>query len=287
MTAKGLSFPALSPMSMDYKADVGYEAEVYVNKSAGKITVNHVLTGDSIIGEFIKAKKATFGCVVALPATMYRRTHVCKDIVSEENMLTASQEIDYKESGYSDSVERPQFLPIIIKQGEDNIDSSEKDIGLGDLWRNEKIKFPAGGIIGSASWWRVQGVTKDMVFFRVDEKMEPGRIKVEFDPNGGGRFLGVVDKSFLKFLKNPTNESSRHHVRSVCIHVFSQGLGNLASGKMSDWESYPNLKSLAELLAARNYPSWSDNEFQPESIASDITPYEFDIVGDDGGDEDE
>ena len=289
MTAKGLSFPALSPMSMDYQADVGYDAEVHVNKSDSKITVNHVLTGDSIIGEFIKAQKAAFGCVVALPATMYRRIHVCTDIVCGQKKLTAKQEIDYKDSGYSDSVERPQFMPIIIKKGEDNIDSSENNVGLGDLWRNEKIKFPAGGIIGSVGWWRMQGITRDMIIFRVDERMEPGRIEVEFDPNGGGRFLALVDKSFLKFLKNPTNESAKYHVRSVCIHVFSQGLGNLASGEVDDWQSHPNLKSLAELLKDRNHPNWDENEveFKPEKIATDIAPYQFDMVEDDEGERDE
>ena len=284
MTAKGLSFPALSPMSMDYQADVGYSAEIHVNKSDGKITVSHVLTGDSIIGEFIKNQKAVFGCVLALPATMYRQIHVCADIVSGQDKLTAKQEINYKDSGYSDSVERPQFMPVIIKKGEDNIDSSEKGVGLGDLWRNEKIKFPAGGIIGSAGWWRMQGITRDMILFRAEERMEPGRIEVEFDPNGGGRFLAIVDKSFLKFLKNPANESARHHIHSVCIHVFSQGLGNLASGEVDDWESHPNLKSLAELLTERDHPRWweKDQGFKPEKIATDIVPYQFDIVEDEG-----
>ena len=287
MTAKGFSFPALSPMSMDYQADVGYNAEVHVNKSDGEITVSHVLTGDSIIGEFIKNQKAVFGCVVALPATMYRRIHVCTDIVPGQDKLTAKQKIDYKESGYSDSVERPKFMPIIIKKGEDSIDSSEKNAGLGDLWQNKKIKFPAGGMIGSAGWWRMQGITRDMVFFRVEKRMEPGRIEVEFDPNGGGRFLALVDKSFLTFLKNPANESARHHVRSVCIHVFSQGLSNLASGEVEDWESHSNLKALSELLIERNHPGWWDEnkDFKPEIIATDITPYQFDIVGE--GDEDE
>ena len=287
MTAKGFSFPALSPMSMDYQEGVEYDAEVHVNKSAGEITVNHVLTGDSIIDEFIKNQKAVFGCVVALPATMYRRVHVCTDIVTEPNRVTAEQKIDYKESGYSDSVERPQFMPIIIKKGEDRIGSSEKNTGLGDLWKNKEIKFPAGGMVGSAGWWRIHRITRDIVSFQVDERMEQGKIKVVFDDKGGGRFLGIVDKSFLTFLKNPPNESAKHHVNSVCIHVLSQGLSNLASGEPDDWQSHPNLKALADSLIERNYPGWweEDQDFKPELIATDITPYEFDRI--ENGEEDE
>ena len=53
---------------------------------------------------------------------------------------------------------------------------------------------------------------------------------------------------------------------------------------MDDWESHPNLKSLAELLTERDHPRWweKDQGFKPEKIATDIVPYQFDIVEDEG-----
>ena len=279
MEPKGFSFPVLSPVSMDYKPGVEYSADIGVIRGVNKIIVTHKLVGDSIIAEFIKKQKAVFGCMVSLPSTMYRETFVCKT-----NELTAIQEIDYQDSGYSQNVQLPLFLPVIIKDGGDDIDGSAKSSGLGDLWQEGKVKFPTGGIIGSTDWMIIGGVAGGIVTIKADESIEPGTIKVQFVGEAGFRFQALVNPSFFNYLQSPgdfnTRDPQRERIRvkDVYIHILSRGLEKLSLGELEEWEEHFNLKMLANMLKLHGLPGdppWNEPDFDAERVATTIAPYEF------------
>ena len=276
MEPKGFSFPMLSPVSLDYKLGVEYSADIAVIRGASKIIVTHKLAGDSIVAEFIKNQKAFFGCMVSLPSTMYREVFVYK----ETTELTAIQEIDYQDSGYSQNVQLPLFLPVIIKEGDDILGSAEGS-GLGDLWQAEKVKFPTGGIIGSTDWMRIGGVAGGIVVIKADKSINPGTIKVQFEDEAGFRFQALVSPSFFDYLRSPEDSNPRDpqrervRVKDVYIHILSRGLEKLSFRKLEEWEEHSNLKLLADMLKQHGQPHWDEPEFDAEKAATTIKPYEF------------
>lgn len=286
MEPKGFSFPVLSPVSMDYKPDVEYSADIGVIRGANKIIVTHKLVGDSIVAEFIKKQEAVFGCMVSLPSTMYREVFVC-----ETSEPTATQEIDYQDSGYSENVQLPLFLPVIIKGEGMDIDGSAKGSGLGALWQDGRVQFPTGGIIGigSPDWMQIGGVAGGIVVIKADESIDPGIINVQFEMEAGFRFQALVNPSFFNYLQSPgdfnTRDPQRERIRvkDVYIHILSRGLEMLSSGKFPEWEEHFNLNMLANMLKLHGLPGdppWDEPEFDAERAATTIYPYVFDTKKD-------
>ena len=268
---KGFTFPVLSDVSLDYLSGVEYSARIDIIGDGDKIIVSHKLVGNSIVAKFLKEHKASFGCVVSLPATMYRKVFICDTHAATPTEITATHKIDYEESGYNASVELPQFRPVIIKKGDDSIDGSEKDSGLEDLWSGSEIHFPSGSIIGYDNWMRRGGALGSFIVIRQDPDIPPGSIKVELIKEQGFRFRALVHPSFYKDLDAPENP----RVWDIYIHIFSRGLEKLAASKMKqkEWEEFTNLKLLDMLLKEHGQPRWDADEFHPELVATIIRPY--------------
>ena len=278
MEPKNFPFPMLSEMSIDYQQGAEYKAKIR-QTSNSNIVVSHKLTNNNIVAKFVAAKKAKFGCVVSLPATLFRKVFIC-----ESDGLSAVQEIDYKFAGGSENVESPKFLPVIIKVGEDNINSPLEESGLGDLWQDGNVNFPDGSIIGSAGWMQYGGATKSILQIIVDEKLSPGQIRVETNFEGGFRFLAHVDQSFHDFLRYPGDANPRdlqsveNHARSVQVQMFSRALEMLhadAKSESYNWEEYPNLKLLAGMLDDEDQPHWTHEHFCADEVATALRPHWF------------
>ena len=275
---KGFSFPVLSDVSLDYLPGVEYSARIDIIGDGGQIIVSHKLTGNSIVAKFLKEQKAFFGCVISLPATMYRRVFVCKTHGVTPTEITAIQDINYEESGYNESLELPQFRAVIIKNGDDSIDGSEKSAGLEDLWQSDEINFPSGSIIGDADWKRRGGAMGGFIIIKADPDIPLRSIKVELMKEQGFRFRALVHPSFYKDLDAPENP----RVWDVYIHIFSRGLEKLAALNMKrkEWEEFTNLKLLAALLIKHGQPLWDEDEFHPETVATIVRPYKPIMEGD-------
>ena len=279
MELKGFPFPVLSDISMDYRSGVEYSARIDIIGDGDNIIVSHKLIGDSIVAKFLKEQKASFGCVVSLPATMYRKVFVCKTHAVTPTEITAIQDINYEESGYNESLELPLFRPVIIKNGDDSIDGAEKGAGLEDLWQSDKINFLSGSIIGYADWMSRGGPIGSFIIIKEDPNIPFGGLKVELTKEQGFRFRALVHPLFFKDLDAPENP----RVWDIYIHIFSRGLEKLAAMNMKreEWEEFRNLKLLAMLLKKHGQPLWDEDEFHPEVVATTIRPYQSITAGND------
>ncbi len=266
MQPKTFPFPVVSPVSLDYQSKVQYKCEIS-SMDSNNIVVTHEITDGNIIAELIKSGDAKFGCMVSLPATIYRRL-----FTNDSKSLNVTQQINYNESGAHNDIQHPMFRPVIIMTKEFNIIKSDEKHGFDDIWLGQKIKFPQGGIIGFEDWMKFGDAASSILRFvkAHDENIQEGMIKVDPDETGGFRFKVSVHESLFTFMSsNPYD----NHSRSIWTHALSRGFEILATDYRKNWEKYPNLKLLEQYLKNMGQPCWDDDEFYPEKVATYLYPH--------------
>ncbi len=268
MQPQTFPFPVVSPVSLDYRSGVKYEG--LLSSRDSNITITHKISDDNIIAYLLKNGYAKFGCMVSLPATMYRRL-----FIDDSKSLNVVQKINYNESGAHEDIQHPMFRPVIIMTEEYPISNPDKAHGFHDIWLKQDIKFPQGGIIGFDGWMILGDAASSILQFIKDKDIPEGMIKVESDDTGGFRFKVLVHESLFTFISNPYDENEKNHVRSIWIHALSRGLEILATDykNKDDWEQYPNLKLLEQQLKNEGQHHWDEEGFYPEAVATSLYPH--------------
>ncbi len=269
MQPKIFPFPVISPVSLDYQSNVQYKCEISC-MGKNNIIVTHEIADGNIIANLLKNGDAKFGCMVSLPATMYRQL-----FTDNNKSLNVIQKIDYNKSGANDDTQHPMFRPVIITTEELYIKSDEKH-GFNDIWFGQEIKFPPGAIIGFGDWMKFGNPVNSIFLLKEDESMQQGMMEVEADANGGFIFNIKVHKSILTFIsesdsRSDTNE--KKHSISILTHALSRGLEILAKDYKDNWEHYPNLKLFAQYLKDNGQPHWDKEGFCPEKVATSLYPH--------------
>ncbi len=264
MQPKTFPFPVVSPVSLDYQSSVKYECKISIKDST--ITVTHQISDGNIIADSLRRGNAKFGCMVSLPATMYRKLHT-----DDNKLLEVVQNIKY-ESGKND-MQYPMLRPVIIMTEDIPIENPDKAQGFNDIWLEKKINFPKGGIIGFDDWFIFEHAVHGMFSLKPDNNIEYGIIKVEPSEDEGFRFNVQVHTSFLTFMQCQNGE--QNHIDSIWTHVLSSALVILATQykEKEKWEQYINLKSLTQYLQNKNQPHWSEDDFYPEEVATSLYPH--------------
>ncbi len=269
MKPQTFPFPVISPVSLDYQSKVQYKCEIN-RMDNNNIIVTHEITDDNIIADLLKSGDAKFGCMVSLPATMYRQL-----FTDDNKSLNVVQKINYNKAGAHDDIQYPMFRPVIIVTKDINVINPDKTQGFDDIWLGQEIKFPQGGIIGFDEWMKFGDAASSLLrFVKVDdENIQNGMIKVEPDDTGGFRFKVSVHESLFTFMTNSYNKNEKSHVRSICTHALSRGFEILASSYKDNWEQYPNLKLLEQQLKNEEQLCWYEDGFCPETVATYLYPH--------------
>ena len=70
----------------------------------------------------------------------------------------------------------------------------------------------------------------------------------------------------------------RHHASNIMTHIVSAALAHLKKDFAKDdgeegWESYPNLRALADSLESKELGHWGNADFDPEFVATSLYPH--------------
>ena len=62
------------------------------------------------------------------------------------------------------------------------------------------------------------------------------------------------------------------------VHIVSAAMACLSRQEYGDdgeegWQSFPNLVGLADVIATRGLPHWTDKDFRPEIVATSLYPH--------------
>ena len=234
------------------------------HKEPGRsFSLTHEVEGAELITNWINTSRVRFVCSVATPVSAYRKLHVSD---------TPMQMIEWDPD---DLGSHPLFTPMIVS-GSDithTIDAERDDVNL--LWNGKKLQLSKGSRVAVCSTFALKSGVLGLLDFCLREDYKPGVFKVEPSRVADFKFKVHLSQNLFTHLYNHRHETSR---ANIMTHIVSAALTHLKNDSLKDdgeegWESYINLRSLADTLDSKGLGHWENDDFEPELVATSLYPH--------------
>lgn len=234
------------------------------HKAPGRsFVLRHDVEGAELITNWIESRQAKFACAVADPVSAYRKFHF-----ADEPRHVVEWDPD-------DLGSRPMFTPMIVSASDihHRVDS-ERD-GLHQLWHGQALQLTRGSRIAICSTFAFQSGLLGLLDFHRRDELDPGQFSVEPSLEEGFKFKVNLARDLFEYLRSFRQEIAGWNIMT---HVVSAALAHLQRDYASDdgeegWKSYSNLVAFAEWLREGKYGHWSDDDFDPASVATRLYPH--------------
>ena len=232
-------------------------------KDPGKsFFLTHEIKNAELVTNWIHEGKVRFVCSVATPVSAYRKLHI-----SDKPRQVVKWEPD-------DLGSYPFFTPMIVTAIDIGHTVDAKIDGVDPLWDGRTLNLLKGSRIAICSTFALQSGVLGLLDFCLKEDFESGQFQVEPSREGGFKFKVHLAEDLLTYLK--------HHRRkivggNIMTHIVSAALTHLKQDYDKDdgeegWESYNNLDVFAKFLEEKQLGHWSDDDFEPEAVATRLYP---------------
>ena len=154
------------------------------------------------------------------------------------------------------------------------VDADEDE--LDPLWDGRELLLPKGAKVAVGPTFALQSGLLGLLNFILEEDFDSGRFRVEPSQEEGFKFKVHLSENLHNYLLYSRQEAARSNIMT---HIVSAALTRLKDEYSEDdgeegWESFPNLRALAELLKEKNLPHWSEKDrFKPEFVATGLYPH--------------
>lgn len=228
--------------------------------------LTHEVTGAGLIESWLAAGKILFVCAVASPISAYRTT---------QYSATANQEVSWDPD---DLGEHPKFTPVLVSSCSFEHTISANSDGVVPQWNGIKVRLQRGSRIAVCPTFQLRSGLIGLFDFRLEEAFLYGRFKVEPSTEEGFRFKVYLAKNLFEYLQYQRQEASK---ANIMTHIVSSALSHLKSNYAEDdedegWRSFSGLRSLATYLRSEGLGHWSDDNFDPEFVATSLYPHRVD-----------
>ena len=224
--------------------------------------VKHRIEEAPLIARLIKSGHAQYACTVSSPISSYRQTHVSSD---------ARHQVRWN---IDELGEPPLFTPMILSVKPRTITLSASRDGVHKIWDKQKIKLQKGSRLALGSVIQFESSVLQLLSLHEDKHLEEGQFVVEVEEEPF-RFRIRLSSELHKFLRFPKGAIRRHimtHVVSACLARLQKDYGS--DDGETGWQSFRNLRTLADHLEQKSHEHWSDPEFRPERVATALYPHE-------------
>ena len=262
--SRAFPWPVLEPGNDSFPNGI-YTVTCDVRHAGKSFQLRHEVQGAALIEDWGQQGMLDFVCTVASPRSMYRTLH---------KSCTPEQLIDWQQQ---DLGEYPMFTPMIVaNQPIEHVAAASAD-SLNQIWDGRELILPKGARIAVGPTFKFKSGITGILDFSLDESLANGQFRVQPSTVDGFKFKVHLASDLYQFLRHRRNEPSG---RNVMVHVISAALGVLQRKYSGDdeaegegWRSYRNLLGLSDLLERYGLPHWSDEDFQPELIATGLYPH--------------
>lgn len=262
-------YPCLDIGNLSFPSGL-YETSVRSLADGVSAQITHNLQGAPLLEQLISEGRASFGCLLSVPLTGYRKFSFSE---GENNVQTIKWDLGMVG-------EPPILKPILVSLDSFTITLSKKD-GVAEIWQGRTVEFPKGAQLARGRYMRSVASFQSLLAITLDADLPQGSFLVRDNENDGFRFSVYVAKDLNKFLENYRRGINTDHqlYRSIGVHMASmcfamlqaeQGI-DLESGE-AKWEKHRNLLMLSDFLADRGLPHWSDEDFSADKIAMQLHP---------------
>lgn len=261
--SRGFPWPVLEAGNGSFPKGV-YSVELTEGNPGQSFRLIHKVAGARLIEDWISAGRILFVCTVASPVSAYRRVHHSK---------TPIQEIMWEPDSLGSP---PLFTPMIVSSADlDHMISAEYD-GVSPSWDGKTIRLLEGSRVAVCPTFALRPGLIGLFDFQVEDDFAAGRFKVQPSTEEGFRFRVFLAKDLFDHLKYQRQEPIG---ANIMTHIVSSALSHLKrdyrddDGHSEGWQSFSSLKSLADMLDSRDLGHWSDEDFDPEWVATCLYPH--------------
>lgn len=261
-SARALSWPVLEAGSGSF-VDGVYTVSVAHRVRGRSFTLDHRVEGTGLIANWIENGQVTFACGAAAPVSAYRKVHVAQ---------VPQQVVEWDPDDLGSG---PLFTPMILSASDirHRVDAARD--GLHRLWHGRTLQLARGARIAICSTFAFQSGLLGLLHFSLREELDPGRFRVEPSQEGGFKFRVFLAKDLFEHLQHHRQEMEGWNIMT---HVVSAALAHLQRGYVSDdgeegWKSYSNLVAFADWLEEKKQAHWSDDDFDPAFVATNLYPH--------------
>ena len=272
-----LDFPVLRQESGDFVEDVSYEVKAI--RDAQKITVTHIIKGQSFIRQLVKNTNAKFGVLLLYRDSSERQHHSCdvNSISTRDNEIVVEQIISL---GFPYA---PEITPSIIILEDQNI-TVDSSSGLTDFWGiGERFHIPQYSRIAIAPKLKfTSGDVSKLMEVVFDEKLSYGEMRVVVDEGAGEGERPVslvcgkdVYDELYKIKKTEPNtpiEAMRSAIVTQALCAVYAHMKNLQNPN-EDYETSGVLAAHLEELEDKTGENWEYEDFNPSLAATKMRPY--------------
>ena len=244
-----------------------YSIEITQGEPGRSFRLTHTVTSASLIENWIDEGKVLFVCTVASPNAAYRKVH---------SATQQTQEIAWEPD---DLGEPPKFTPMIVSSGEIEHTISAESDGTVPQWDGRTIRLQKGSRVAVCPTFDLRPGLIGLFDFRLDESFDSGLFRVEPSTEEGFRFKVHLSRNLFDHLRYRRQESVG---ANIMTHIVSSAFSHLRSdytdddGASEGWQSFSSLRSLADLLNSEGLGHWSDDNFDPEFVATSLYPHRLD-----------
>ena len=223
--------------------------------------IEHRIEGAALIERLLKAGQARYACIVSSPISSYRRTHVSH---------AARQEIGWNSDDLGDP---PLFTPMILCVEPQTITIDSDRDGVHRIWNRQRVSLRKGSRLALGSVIQLQSSILQFLSLHEDSRLGEGRIVVDVkeEPFRFHVRLSTGLHRFLRFPKDPVRNHIMTHIVTACLARLQKDYAD--DDGDTGWQSFRNLRALADFLEDKGHEHWSDPDFRPESVATALYPH--------------
>ena len=241
-----------------------YSVELTEGNPGQSFRLTHKVVGARLIEDWISTGRVRFVCTVASPVSAYRRVH---------HSTNPSQEIQWEPD---DLGSPPLFTPMIVSSCDLGHTISAESDGVSPSWDGKTISLPEGSRVAVCPTFALRPGLIGLFDFQMEDDFASGRFRVQPSTEEGFRFKVLLARDLFDHLKYQRQEPMG---ANIMTHIVSSALSHLKrdyaddDGQSEGWQSFPSLKSLADMLDSKDLGHWSDEDFDPEWVATSLYPH--------------
>ena len=238
-----------------------YLLDFHPGEDRSSYVIEHRIEGAALIERLLEAGRARYACIVSSPISSYRRTHLSSE---------ARHEVGWNSDDLGDP---PLFTPMILCVEPQTITVDADRDGVHRLWNKQQISLRKGSRLALGSVIQIQSSILQLLSLHEDALLEEGQflVDVKEEPFRFHIRLSTGLHRFLRFPKDPIRNHIMTHIVTACLARLQKDYAN--DDGDTGWQSFRNLRALADYLEHKGHEHWSDPDFRPERVATALYPH--------------
>ena len=240
-----LSFPQ-GRYTLDFKA----------GSDRSSCTLTHRVEHAPLIKKLVEAGQAQYACVVSAPASSYRKTHVSAN--AQQRVTWCADDLG----------EPPLFTPMILCMETLQLTLNSDADGLHRIWDSQEVTLERGARLALGSVIQFEAAIVHLLSMQEDKTLKSGQFAVDSQTEPF-RFIVRLAVDLHRFLRHDHSAQRSNimtHVVTACLAHLQRQYSD--DDNDSGWKTHRNLVSFADHLESNQLGHWSDDDFQPEKVAT-------------------